>query len=97
MGHTLRGPKLHGAQLEGSKTLRGKFSFNLCPAEFLTPQSKKNVLNFFKVSLVNHCHFRDLYNQYDHYEGKTNSRDGTLKDHTGSRTKILYEYITTTQ
>ena len=38
-GHTLRGPKLQGAQIEWSKTLRGKFAFNLCPAEFWTPQS----------------------------------------------------------
>ena len=38
-GHTLRGPKLRAAQLEGSKTPRGKFAFNLCPAEFWTPQS----------------------------------------------------------
>ena len=38
-GHTLRGPKLREAQLEGSKTLRGKFAFTLCPAEFWTPQS----------------------------------------------------------
>ena len=31
-GHTLRGPKLRRAQLEGSKTPRGKFAFNVCPA-----------------------------------------------------------------
>ena len=38
-GHTLWGPKLQRAQIEGSKTLRGKFVFNLCPMEFWTPQS----------------------------------------------------------
>ena len=37
-GHRLRGPKLCGAQIERSKTLRGKFAFNICPAEFWTPQ-----------------------------------------------------------
>ena len=37
-GHRLKGPKLCGAQVEGSKTARGKFAFNICPAEFWTPQ-----------------------------------------------------------
>ena len=36
--HRLRGPKLCGAPIEGSKTPRGKFAFNICPAEFWTPQ-----------------------------------------------------------
>ena len=38
-GHRLRGPKLYGVEVEGSKTPRGKFAFNICPAEFWTPQS----------------------------------------------------------
>ena len=38
VGHTLRGRKLRGAQIKGSETLRGIFAFNLCPAEFWTPQ-----------------------------------------------------------
>ena len=37
-GHRLMGPKLCGAQVEGSKTPRGKLAFNICPAEFWTPQ-----------------------------------------------------------
>ena len=37
-GHRLRGPKLCGAQVEGSKTPRRKFAFIICPAEFWTPQ-----------------------------------------------------------
>ena len=37
VGHRFRGPKLCGAQVEGSKTLRGKFAFNLCPEEIWTP------------------------------------------------------------
>ena len=37
-GNRLRGPKLCGVKVEGSKTPRGKCAFNLCPVEFWTPQ-----------------------------------------------------------
>ena len=37
-GHRLRGPKLCGAQIEGSKTPRGEFAFNIGHAEMWTPQ-----------------------------------------------------------
>ena len=37
-GHSLRGAKVCGAQVEGSKPPRGKFAFNIFPAEFWTPQ-----------------------------------------------------------
>ena len=33
------GSKLHGAQIEGSKTPQGKFAINLWPTKFWTPQS----------------------------------------------------------
>ena len=38
LGPETMSPKLRGAQIEGSKTPRGKFAFNICPAEFWTPQ-----------------------------------------------------------
>ena len=38
-GREGKGPKLHRAKIEGSKTPQGKFGFNLCPAEFWTPQT----------------------------------------------------------
>ena len=120
-GHTLRGPKLQGAQIEWSKTLRGKFAFNLCPAKFWTPQfvprgvldllmcapwsfgamqhspsflmetklrgpkypqkSFKNLYSFFcKVIFVIHCHFSDLYNQYDHFLNKIVHGTAPLND-----------------
>ena len=88
-----RGPKLRGAQLEGSKNLPSIFA----PQSFGPLNQKLDFLNFLKVSFVNHCYFRDLYNQYDHYEKRIISRDGTFKDHTASITIILIEYITTTQ
>ena len=34
---------------------------------------------FVKVIFVNHCHFRDLYNQYDNCLRKNISQDGTFK------------------
>ena len=40
--HTMRGPKLRGPQIEGSKTPRDKLVFIICPAEFWTPQSARN-------------------------------------------------------
>ena len=37
-GHRLKGPKNPRAKVEGSKTLRGKYWRQICPAEFWTPQ-----------------------------------------------------------
>ena len=34
----MRGPKLRGAKVEGSKTLQGKDRRQIYPAEFFTPQ-----------------------------------------------------------
>ena len=86
-------PRICGAHFKGSIILRGalwrlqnsggqKLTANL-PRGVLEP-SKCAPQNY-GVIFVNHCRFRDLYNQYEFFKKKNISRDGTFKPWTKTR------------